>query len=463
MRSEPSTIATITITDDAGVTVTKGAVSGDSETHWELEASVLTTGPWYLIATTVVGTSTASDTSATVSTTTPTDETGLYIPPPSAKYMETDGVSLLMGGAWETSAATGQTTPVQNRVWFTRPLGASDVSDDESIPDSATYKNRLDIGDAGPITAVGGPIYGEMFVFKDQGVGKLIPTGDAVSPYALSMLTYAVGAVHQRLVKKGEMDGIPVIFFADVNAVYALSAAGGIATISDGIGRDLRANAITSDPGLLLYDPFQRILLLQVTVTPPTPAGSYTSFTFDTTKKQWSGFTLGGASATLKILNGTMSIPVAGTRRMYVCGQSSSTVGTMASWGGQCVLDRTSAFTCLARFRKALKLGYRSTVGNPTVWYRNPQGATSGTLTLALTYTRDFDEARTQSKTLETTDDENGIAVKQVTFEGMESADVSVLDVSLSLSYSGTAFISEVAPSIDAVVVPYTVGEALAQ
>ena len=97
------------------------------------------------------------------------------------------------------------------------------------------------------------------------------------------------------------------------------------------------------------------------------------------------------------------------------------------------------------------------------MWYRNPQGATAGTLTLQASLIRDYDETRTQSIVLETTDDEDGISVKQVTLESLASADVSTLDVRLSLSYSGTAFTSSTTPSIDAISIPYTVGQELPQ
>lgn len=477
-RSEPSAVpVNVSITDDAGVTVTRGTVPGEGETHWEVEAATDVSGipgAWYRIATVLIATTTSNDTNSAITGFTESDETGLYIPPPSAKYLAQDSLSLFMGGAWETSAAAGQTTPKSNRVWFTPPLGSADVGDDERVPDTAVQKNWKDVGDAGPITAVEGPVYGETIVFKERAVGKLTPTGNLEAPYALSMITDAQGAVDARLVKAGELAGIPAILFADTNAVYGLTS-GGITNISEPAGRDLRAITLAADPGLLLFDPFQRSMFLQGATAAAAQAGSYKSFTLDVAKKRWAGFTLGGSASGwilgtgllgtstilggsgAEILNGAFAATNSGNRRMYVCGQDAAGAGMITSWGTQCALDGTATFTSIARFRKVFKPGYYFTIYNPTIWYRNPQGTTPGTLTLTVSYTRDFDELRSQSKTLEPTDDDNGIAVKFVTFEGLGSADVSVLDVTLALSYSGTGYESEPSPTIDAVEVPFEI------
>ena len=482
MRSEPSTSVSITIASRLGVTVTKGAVSGDNETHWELEASASSSGPWYRIATTVVGTTTYDDTSASISTTNLTDTEGLYIPPPSAKYIVSDGAVLLMAGAWETSAATGQTVPYQNRVWFTRPLGASDVSDDESIPETGTQNNWIIVGDAGPITGLVGPLYGEIFVFKASSIWKLVPTGDVDTPYSKVLVSDAYGAVDQRVISAGDLGGAPAIFFSDESALYALSS-GGVQCVSEAIARDLRQTSVTASDSFVSFDPFQRILLYQVSTAAASTTGSYRAFTFDVAKQQWSGFDLGGAtsgwimgvgvldSTTIMggtgaaIINGAFLEDPNGGRRLYLCGQSSASVGTLFKWAGQVGLDVTNPYTAVARYRRAFaaQLGKKITTGNPTVWYRNPQGATAGTLTLQASLIRDYDETRTQSITLETTDDEDGISVKQVTLESLASADVSTLDVRLSLSYSGTAFTSSTTPSIDAISIPYSGGQELPQ
>lgn len=472
MRSEPSTSVNRTIASKAGITITKGAVSGDGETHWEVEAAAAADGPWYRIATVAVGTATYDDQSASISTADPSDELGLYVPPPSAKYLSTDGLSLIMGGAWESTAATGETFPKANRVWYTPPLGASDISDDERIPDTLVVQNRTDVGDAGPITAIKGPVYGDTFVTKKSTVAKLTPTTNVDAPYALTVITNAIGCVDQRLMCDGEVGGIPAILFADSNAVYALTASGGIACISEQIGADLRSLTIIPDPGLLLYDPLQRNLFLQTSHSPGDTAGSYRSFTFDTFKKRWSGFELGGAMGGWILGTSRLGIDTVlggsgteihngcyaeqdGERRLYLCGTDADDMPTVSIRGGQTVLDIDQPFTATARYRKVFKPGYTATVGCPTVYYRNPMGTTAGTLTLTATYTRNFSEQRTQSVELPPTDFGNRMAFGIYTFEGLSSADVSVLDLTLDLNYVGAPYVSEMTPSLECVVVPY--------
>lgn len=482
MRSEPSTSITRTIVNKAGITVTKGAASGDGETHWELEAASASTGPWYRIATTVVGTSTYDDTSASISTTDVTATTGLYVPPPSCKYIVTDGSVLLMAGAWESSAATGQTSPFQNRVWFTRPLGSTDISDDESVTQTNAIKNWIDIGDAGPITGLSRPKNGEVYVFKASSVWKLVPTSNVNAPYQRVQVSDAFGAVDQRLIAEGDLQGIPAVFFADQNDVYALTS-GGITRISEGIARDLRQITIDASSGLLVFDPNSRQLLLQISAAPQAPTGSYRSFLFDCAKQRWSGFGLAGAStgwilgsALLDVstylggsgaqLNGGAYLAdTEGGRRLYLAGQTNATTGALLKFGAQVGLDGTTAYTSAVRYRKpfAALTGRKITAGCPTLWYRNPQGTTSGTMTALVQYIRDDDEIRSESVTLEATDDDNGIAIKRKTLESLSSADVSTLDVRVYLSYSGTAFTSVATPSIDAIAVPYKLQEGLAQ
>jgi hypothetical protein len=488
-RSEPSpTYVNVSITDDAGVTVTRGTVPGEGETHWELEASTSSGGAptvWYRIATVAIATLTSNDTNSAISTFDLSDVLGLYLPPPSAKYIVSDGAVLVMGGCWETAiTAAGETTPKQNRVWFTRPLGSSDISDDESIPDvPGEQQNYIDVGDAGPITGIVGPVSGEIYVFKAASIFKLVPTGDLTTPYARVLVSPSQGAVDQRIITEGDLGGTPAVYFADQTALYAMAAGGGVQCVSEGIARDLRQTEIGASDSFLAFDPFQRILLFQVSSSPEATTGTYRSFTFDTAKQRWSGFELGGAisgwvlgvgvlgvttvlgGTGASIINGSYLEDPNGGRRTYLCGQTATDTGALFVWAGQVGMDASHVYTTTARYRRAFAAltGRAVTIGAPTVWYRNPQGDTVGDCTLLVSFIRNNDETRSQTVTLTATPDDNGIAVQQVTLESLASADVSTLDVRLYLSYSGTAFISVTTPTVDAITIPFTVQEPLAR
>ena len=125
---------------------------------------MLTTGPWYRIARQAVASTTYDDTSASISTTNLSAVLGAYVPPPSAKYVLSDGSRILLGAAWEATAATGETAPKQNRIWFTPTLGTTDQGDDERLPNTVDQQNWIDIGNSGPITGISGPVYGDIYV-----------------------------------------------------------------------------------------------------------------------------------------------------------------------------------------------------------------------------------------------------------------------------------------------------------
>lgn len=472
-RSEPSSSVSLAIIDDSGWRVTKGAVSGDGETHWEVEAASASAGPWYRIATVAVGTTTYDDTSATIDTTDLSAVLGLYIPPPSAKYLATDGKVLLMAGAWETSGTAGQTQPFKNRVWFTRPLGASDVSDDESIPDTADQRNWIEIGDAGPITGLRGPTYGEFYSFKNNSIAKLVPTGDLTTPYAYVPVSDAYGAIDQRVICTGDLGGIPAIFFADANAGYALTS-GGVQPITDGIARDLRQTFVVEDNALLAFDPLQRVLFFQVNSSPADVTGSYRSFTFDSAKQRWSGFQLAGAINGWVIGVGLLGVTTTiggegaaivnaaylenpdGGKRMYLVGQTAAGEGAMFKWGDRMAIDAETAYPSIVRFRRAFAAeeGRMVTLGVPTVWYSNPQGDTDGTMSLIASLIRNDTEVTTQTVTLESTTTNSGIAFKSVALESLKMADVATADLRLILTYDGDNYSSVTAPAIQSVSIP---------
>lgn len=396
------------------------------------------------------------------------------IPPPSVKCLATDSSRLIMGGAWETTATTGQTTPAGNRVWFTRALAATDVGDDESVPNGLW----LNIGDAGPVTALG-TIYTDVYAFKAGSAHKLVPTQDPDGPFSRVLISENFGAVGQRVIANGETEeGFSAIYFADDHAVYML-AYGAVRPFSEPVGRDMRAQSITADQSVLAYDPYRRVLLIQMSNDSTGIIGSYSAFTSDAVKRRWTGFSLGGATSgwtlgasmlgtdtILAGLNATIRGAVVANAtdgsslQLYVCGKDDSGASLLRSWGNQCGLDGDIAFTAKARARRTFGPGKKATVWAPTVYYRNPQGDTAGTLSCSVTFVGNYNEdTRTQTFTMETTQDDNGITIKEKTLESLAFSDVSVLDAVVTMTYSGTAFTSVVTPTIDAIIVPYKVQE----
>lgn len=219
-RSEASTSVSITITDDAGVTVTRPTLpSSEDETHWEVEYADAAAGPWYRASQVASATSTYSDTASSISTTNLSAEDGINYPPPSARYILSDDNRLLLAGAFETSG--GFVTPKNNRVWFTPVAGSSDIGDAERIPSG----NYVDVEAA--ITGLGGPINGAVVVFAYRRIWVLTPTGVVEAPYRRHGLGSGIGCIDQRSVVLAEDEhGNPALYFWSHRGPYRLGRQG---------------------------------------------------------------------------------------------------------------------------------------------------------------------------------------------------------------------------------------------
>lgn len=240
---------TLTYTPAVGaltaVRVTAPAVPSENETHWEVYASADDVYSNYrLIGTVVVATTTYDDSvePANYSGDAP-QSAGINIPPPSAKYIVSDGNRLLMTAAHETSAASGQTAVKNNRVWYTRVLGSSDQGDDETIPNTAAVglipaqKNWIDVGenDGGAVVGLG-VLNGLVFVFKPRQVWVLSPTGDDLQPYRAVCVSRQIGASNHASIALGEDEmGAPAIYFMSYRGPSRITASGQIQYI----GRDI--------------------------------------------------------------------------------------------------------------------------------------------------------------------------------------------------------------------------------
>jgi hypothetical protein len=478
-RSEPSGSVSMTITNKVGIQVNQGALLNEGETDWEVEAAeddAGSPGTFFRIATVDIGTTIYNDTSATIDTTDISALLGEYIPPPSAKYLLSDGARLLLGGAWELTASANETAPKQNRVWFTPVLGTTDEGDDERIPNTLEQQNFIDIGNAGPIVGLLGPLYGDIYVFKLDSIWKLVPTYDATTPYRAILVTDAIGAVDQRVMTQGEDgEGLPTLYFASSSTVYSLSQ-GGISDRSDPISRDTRLNNFTAALSVLAFDPFDKSLFAQTNTGISGTSGQYYQFKYDLKRRAWSGLSLGGADqfwvvgrsalGTGTILGETgttvRSAAVAfndeGQSRLNIGGENISETAALMAFGDNCAIDGSSVFTTSVRIRKFPVPGHLFHAGAPTIVYRWPSGTTTTTGTITASYYREDQAVMSESLTVSAaignvTDQDNPVQQKTFTFTGMQLADLSVLDLKLTMS-STAAFSSTIAPSIDSVMVP---------
>jgi hypothetical protein len=150
-----------------------------------------------------------------------------------------------------------------------------------------------------------------------------------------------------------------------------------------------------------------------------------------------------------------------GTLRLYVAGQDDNDAALLRAWGRRNGLDGSAAFTTKVRARRTFGPGkYASSVDYPVMYFRNPQGDTAGSLSCTVSLVKDYNvETISETFTMDTTPDDNGISIKTKKLESLAFGEANVLDLIVSLTYSGTAFDSVVPPTIDAIVVPLKVQE----
>lgn len=474
--SEPSeTPVNVSITNKDGVTITRGTVNSEGETHWIAEAADDdggVPGTFFQIATIAIATTTTDDTFADLSVFDISPLIGAYIPPPSAKYILSDTNRILLAGAWELTGAADETAPKQNRVWYTPVLGSTDEGDDERIPNTVDQQNWRDIGNAGPLTGLSEPLYGDIYPFKLDYVFKMTPTGDLVNPYRVIQVTSGIGAVDQRVVTVGEVsNGAPGIFFASPSSVYVITS-GGMVELSDQISRDLRLNNFTAASSWIGYNPFSKSLLVQTNSGQSVLSGQYYQFELNLKEGRWSGISIGGGESGwilgrsilgvdtilggggAVIRNTVVAQNENGSVRLILVGQDDADASLVTSYGDICGGDAAEPFTSRFRVRKFPTPGHKFMVGAATMIYRSPSGS-NATGTFMLSYVDQNGEIATFSKELTPTDPDNGLQQRVLTFDGAQFENLDVLDVRGTLSYD-VPFLSNVQPSIDAFMIPVT-------
>jgi hypothetical protein len=223
----------------AAARVTQSAGTPDvGTTHWVLWVSpTSTSGPFYELAETAIGTTTYDDSTDPADyadgTRTAAQTQGMFTVPRSVKYLLVDGSSrLLLAGDHASSGA------FHSRVWFTTRLGALGRGDDERVPDTSEFKYWIDLDekDGGSITGLGGPINGQPIVFKERQTWRLVQTNEADAPYQPRAISKAIGCINHRSIAMGEDEsGNPALYFAGSDGIYRFGASG-----LQYIGRDVQ-------------------------------------------------------------------------------------------------------------------------------------------------------------------------------------------------------------------------------
>lgn len=232
-RSEPSDAASITpVGNKTGITITRPALMGEGETHWEVELS-LDNANWYRVTTLAIATGTYDDTTAYTTgyaaAGVVSPDVGDYTPPWSCKFLAADDDRLLMAGAWVDASKA-------SRVGWT-PVGLSPgVGNDERLEEDTDPFLDLDGYDGGELTAfTKSPSSGYFFAFKNQSIYKIARTGIRAKAYEAIALTKKKGALPRTAVVGVEETGNACVLFADPAEGPHRIGSRGIEDIGDGV------------------------------------------------------------------------------------------------------------------------------------------------------------------------------------------------------------------------------------
>lgn len=250
--------------------VTKPAALGEGETHWAVYGAESVDGPYYALSGSILVATTTYDDSvlpANYNTGDLAPLDGAYYPFPSVKWLMTDGTRIFGLGVWETSAGDS-VLPVPGRVYFSRPIGADNTDEQETIQFTVEQEDYIDLsinGAGGMDVGFGGPINGVIFAFQSRGIYMLIPTGQATAPFRRVVVTQDFGATTAQSIVSGEDErGQPCIYFLD--PVHGPRRVGIGATV-EWLGKDvsdlwqtvnLSATAMVAWG---VYDPYEKLVI----------------------------------------------------------------------------------------------------------------------------------------------------------------------------------------------------------
>jgi hypothetical protein len=264
VRSEPSASATRTPSGTkTGITVTKPTSPGDSETHWELEAS-LDNVNFYLHSDAAIATTTITDTTANLpgyaaAGLTLSEDTGDYTVPWSARYLTVDGDRLIFGGSYEDSSKG-------SRIGWT-PVGNADgKGNDERYELDTDPTIDLDGFEGGDLTGLSSAAAGSFFAFKINHIYKLVRTGERDKAYDVVVISKERGALHGSIVQGVDQFGKACIYFLDPNVGPCRFGANGL----EWLGSDIRESwaLVNKDATQVvcsgIYDPINRQVIWNI-------------------------------------------------------------------------------------------------------------------------------------------------------------------------------------------------------
>ncbi len=235
--------------------VTKGAASGDGETHWRVEAAAADGVYWIISGNIVVGTTTYDDSVVpsqySVAGTVP-PPIGSNYPFPSVRYLISDGIRLYGLGVWATSVGDS-VAPVAGRLYFTPAIGSSNMGDDERIINNALSSGWIDlsIGGGGDDRGLG-LINNSVAAFQYRGVYRFIPTNNADVPLRRVLVDPSVGSISgSSIIAAKDSNGDPALYFLDpTNGPYRMTNG----YVLQWIGKDVKDLWNTADISISTYE-----------------------------------------------------------------------------------------------------------------------------------------------------------------------------------------------------------------
>lgn len=229
-RSEPSpTSAFIPSGTGLSARLTRPALVGEGETHWEIEESI-NRGDWYRIARLAVGTTTYDDSLAAAAVASDensilSEDIGDYALLPSARWLVVDDDRLIYAGNIEDPT-------LDARVGWT-PLGTQvGVGNDERAPlDAGSY---IDVDDRNGGLVTGLKAFDrKILVFKQSSINTLVRSSSRTRAYVLGPVISRVhGALPYSIAEGLDSSGNACVYFADSTQGLMRWGGNGLETIS---------------------------------------------------------------------------------------------------------------------------------------------------------------------------------------------------------------------------------------